>query len=275
MPELVPLWERLADMADGDRDVARMLAMYKPTPYVSGCTQAVHAGPPPVMVRNYDYHPHACEGTFARTRWLGTTVLASSDCLWGALDGINEHGLAVALSFGGSRGVGDGFGIPLILRYVLQSCANVADARKVLRRVPCHMAYNVSMVDRSGAYAVAYLRPGADPLILRETVAANHQARIDWPEYVTATRSSERKRFTRAALREVTDEASLVALFLDPPLYVTDYAGWHGTLYTASYRPEEGAADVYWRGGAIHQSIDGFTEREFDVPYYPEGVGLR
>ena len=30
---------------------------------------------------------------------------------------MNEYGLVVALSFGGSREVGDGFGIPLILRY--------------------------------------------------------------------------------------------------------------------------------------------------------------
>ena len=270
---MVPLWERLSDLADGERDVARMLALYRPTPYVSGCTQAVHVGSSQVLVRNYDYHPHACEGTFVHTRWLGTTVLASSDCLWGVLDGINEHGLAVALSFGGSRAVGDGFGIPLILRYVLESCTDIAQARKVLRRVPCHMAYNVSMVDRSGAFAVAYLRPGAEPVIVRETVAANHQGRTDWPEYVAMTRSRERKRFTKAALRDVPDGDSLVALFLEPPLYVTDYVGWHGTLYTSSYRPDDGSAEVHWRGASVHQSIDQFTECDFDVPYYQEGLG--
>jgi hypothetical protein len=60
-----------------------------------------------------------------------------------------------------------------------------------------------------------------------------------------------------------------VRLFLEPPLYVTDYAGWHGTLYTAAYRPGDGAATVHWRGEAVRQSIDDFTECEFDVPYHP------
>jgi len=270
MPELVPIWGHLVGLADGDRDVARMLALYRPTPYVSGCTQAVRPGSSPVLVRNYDYHPHACEGTFVRTRWLGTTVLASSDCLWGALDGINEHGLAVALSFGGSRAVGDGFGIPLILRYVLESCADVAEARQVLRRVPCHMAYNVSLVDRRGAHGVAYLRPGEEPVFVRETVAANHQRSIDWPEYVAMTGSEERKSGARAALREAADEAALVARFLEAPLFVTDYGGWHGTLYTVSYRPEDRAADVHWRWTSVRRSMEDVTELEFDVPYHPE-----
>jgi predicted choloylglycine hydrolase len=271
MPELVPIWEHLSDLAGGDRDVRRMLALYRPTPYVSGCTQAVLPGPSPILVRNYDYHPHACEGTFVRTRWLGTTVLASSDCLWGVLDGINEHGLAVALSFGGSRAVGDGFGIPLILRYVLESCATVAEARAVLRRIPCHMAYNVSLVDRGGAYAVAYLRPGKEPVIVRDKVATNHQRPIDWPAYARATRSEERKRFTQASLRDLADEDALVALFLQPPLYVTDYVGWHGTLYTACYRTEDCSASVYWPGASVYQTVDRFTECDFDVPYSPTG----
>ncbi len=269
MPELVPLWERLCEMAGDDPEVARMLTLYRPTPYVSGCTQAVRGGASPSLVRNYDYHPHACEATFVRTRWTGTTVIASSDCLWGALDGMNEHGLSVALAFGGSRAVGDGFGIPLILRYVLESCASVAEARKVLRRVPSHMAYNVSVVDRSGAHVVAYLRPGAEAEIVREAVTTNHQRRIDWPEYVAATRSVERKRLTRAALRETSDARSLVERFLEPPLFVTDYEGWHGTLYTVAYLPAERSMEVHWRGASVPQSIDDFTEREFDVPYLP------
>jgi len=268
MPELVPVWERLCSLAEGEGPVARMLSLYRPTPYVSGCTQVVRVRPTPVLVRNYDYHPHACEATFVRTRWLGTDVLAASDCLWGVLDGINEHGLAVALSFGGSREVGDGFGIPLILRYVLESCATVAEACATLGRVPSHMAYNVSLVDRKGAYRVAYLRPGARAEFVRQAVATNHQRRIEWPEYVAATWSEERKRSARTALRAAADTSDLVARFLEAPLFATDYPGWHGTLYTAAYSPLEGAAEVHWPGAAVRQALDDFTEREFDVPYH-------
>ena len=268
MPELVPTWERLCALAGDDPEVARMLTLYRPTPYVAGCTQAVRVVPSPALVRNYDYHPHACEATFVRTRWTETTVMAASDCLWGALDGMNEHGLAVALAFGGSRTVGDGFGIPLIVRYVLETCATVAEARRVLRRVPSHMAYNVAVVDPSGAHALAYLRPGGEAHIGRETVSTNHQERIEWPEYVSATGSVERKRAARTALRETRDTASLVRRFLRPPLFVTDYVGWLGTLYTVAYRTTERSMHVHWRGASVTQAIEDFPEREFDVPYH-------
>ena len=42
-----------------------------------------------------------------------------SDCLWGLLDGINDAGLAVSLAFGG-RATREGFGIPLVVRYLLE-----------------------------------------------------------------------------------------------------------------------------------------------------------
>lgn len=268
MPELVPIWERLRHLADGDDEVARMLALYRPAPYVSGCTQAVRVGPSPVLVRNYDYHPHGCEGTVVRTQWLDTRVVASSDCLWGALDGINEHGLAVALSFGGSRQVGDGFGIPLILRYVLETCTSVEEALTVLRRVPCHMAYNVSLVDRSGEHAVAHLRPGAATEVVREAVATNHHRGVEWPEYARATQTLERKAAAEAALRETETEEELVSRFLKPPLFVTDYAKWHGTLYTVAYRPDECAAEFHWAGASVRQTVDDFTDQALQVPFY-------
>src|SRR6185436_2580738 len=96
----------------------------RPTPYLTGCSQAVwtRRGEPPTLVRNYDYHPELCEGTLLLSAWHGTRVIAMSDCLWGVVDGINEHGLAVSLSFGGRQVVGDGFGIPLVLRYALEFC---------------------------------------------------------------------------------------------------------------------------------------------------------
>ena len=266
MPELVPLWERLSELAGGDPEVARMLSLYRPTPYLSGCTQAVWPGPPPILVRNYDYHPHACEATFAHTKWMGTRVLGASDCLWGLLDGVNEHGVTVALSFGGSRKVADGFGIPLILRYVLESCASVAEAVKVLRRVPSHMAYNVSVLDRTGAYEVVGLRPGGGAHVMHERVATNHQSPLEWPEYAVRTHSAERKRFLEAALPEVVGADELVKTFLAPPLFVTDYEGWHGTLYTAVYGPRECSVQVHWPGASVQQTIDDFMERDFDVP---------
>ena len=61
-----------------------------------------------------------------------------SDCLWGLLDGINDAGLAVSLTFGGRRDVGDGFAIPLVMRYLLETCDTVDEARAALERIPVH-----------------------------------------------------------------------------------------------------------------------------------------
>ena len=55
--------------------------------------------------------------------------------------------------------VGDGFGVPIILRYILQVCTTTEEAGQVLRRVPCHMSYNVTVVDAERHFLTAYLAP--------------------------------------------------------------------------------------------------------------------
>jgi hypothetical protein len=41
MPELLPHWEHLVELSGGDEQVARMLSLYRPTPFLAGCSQAV------------------------------------------------------------------------------------------------------------------------------------------------------------------------------------------------------------------------------------------
>jgi hypothetical protein len=50
----------------------------------------------------------------------------------------------------GRLAVGEGFGIPLVIRYVLEVCGTVEEAVGVLCRVPVHMSYNITALDRSG-----------------------------------------------------------------------------------------------------------------------------
>lgn len=77
----------------------------------------------------------------------------------GVLDGLNEDGLAVSLTFGGRRIVGEGFGVPLLLRYILEFCTTTREAVEVLKRVPTHMAYNITVLDRSGAFMTVFIAP--------------------------------------------------------------------------------------------------------------------
>ncbi len=65
-------------------------------------------------MRNYDYPASRLEGTIASTAWTGRRVIGMTDCLSGLLDGMNDAGLAVSLTFGGRRASGPGFGVPLV-----------------------------------------------------------------------------------------------------------------------------------------------------------------
>jgi hypothetical protein len=60
MPELVPTWERLVELAGGDPLAAQMLTLYNPPAYLTGSSQAVHLAEP-ALVRNYDYAPELLE----------------------------------------------------------------------------------------------------------------------------------------------------------------------------------------------------------------------
>jgi predicted choloylglycine hydrolase len=262
MPELVPVFERLVELA-GDGDLAaRMLSMYRPPPYLSACTQGAwtrEGGP--VLVRNYDYAPSRLEGLIWHSRLLGREVIAMGDGLWGVLDGMNEDGLAVSLTFGGRRVLGDGFGIPLILRYVLETCGTSSQAQDVLGRVPCNLAHNVTVVDRAGDVVTGYLSPDREPIFSRSPAATNHQGFVDWPEQARATRTLEREQHVLELLHlpSLTAEGFADA-FLRPELFSRAYDRGFGTLYTAVYRPAAGLVEYRWPRFTWPQSFVAFEE---------------
>jgi predicted choloylglycine hydrolase len=216
-----------------------------------------------MLARNYDYSPILCEGQLLLSAWHSRRVMAMTDCLWGVLDGVNESGLSVSLTFGGRPIVGDGFGVPLVLRYVLEFCERTKDAVAQLRRIPIHMAYNVTVLDRAGDYATLMLAPDREPAITRLPIAANHQMQVEWEDYARATATLERERFLFRRLKEPdVNEARLLADFLTPPLYTNAYERGFGTLYTAAYWPAEGAMSLLWPTDRLDQQISGFAEGE-------------
>ncbi len=274
MPELMPTYRRLLDLAGGGADEARFLSLYRPAPYLTGCSQAVWTGDEPVLVRNYDYSPRLWEGVLLSTTWNGRRVMAMSDCLWGVLDGLNEAGLAVSLSFGGRKAVGDGFGCPLILRYVLEICSTTREAMKALTRVPTHMAYNITVVDARGDFATAYLSPDRAPQIRRWPLATNHQEEGGWKRYIEKTSSIERERFLAERLgdpRETLED--FTQAFLSKPLYARDYGAASGTLYTAAYYPARRTMELRWPGRTATFPLDGFEETTFPLDLSPDDPG--
>lgn len=269
MPELLPTFERLVALTGDDPLAARFLSMYRPPGFVVGCSQAAFTGDgEPVLVRNYDYPASRAEGIVYHSRWTGRRVIGMSDCLWGLLDGVNDAGLAGSLTFGGLPGVGDGFGIPLVLRYVLEVCTDVADACEVLAKVPVHAAQNVTLVDGHGDFATVRLGPEREPEVLTVPVATNHQHRGDWPAYAAAVETFERERQLLELLRTPgMSTGRLIDAFLEPPLYRTGFATGLGTLYTAVYRPASGQVEYRWPEHVMRQSLHEFVPAQHSEAY--------
>ena len=107
MPELVPTWRRLTEMVD-DEHAGAVLALWNPPAFLTGCSQAAIPGRSPALVRNYDWDYRLYDGVVMRTAYGGRRVLGMGDCLWGLLDGVNDAGIAVSLTFGGVRTSGRG-----------------------------------------------------------------------------------------------------------------------------------------------------------------------
>lgn len=261
MPELIPTYEQLCDLAGGGDVAARFLSFYRPPPYLSGCSQAIWPGKEPVLVRNYDYSPGAFDCIFLRSEWQGRAVMGTSDGLWGLVDGVNDAGLAVSLTFGGRRVVGDGFGVPLILRYVLQTCETAKAAAEVLTRVPTHMSYNVTVLDRNRDFYTVYMAPDRPATVQRAAVATNHQERVEWDAHARLTATVERERFLLQRLTlHVEPEEKFIGAFLRPPIYSTAFDRGFGTLYTAVYRPRRGEAELRWPGAVWPFSLSDFRQ---------------
>lgn len=272
MPELLGPYDAMCALVGGGDHEARFLSLYCPPPYLSGCSQAVWPGPEPLLVRNYDYSPYAFDAVYLRTQWrTGRTVMGMSDCLIGLLDGINNAGLSVSLTFGGRRIVGEGFGIPIILRYVLETCDTAAQAGKAIARIPCHMAYNVTALDRHGAHVTVMVSPGREARITNAAVATNHQASVVWRSHARATASVERERFLLERLTSHPEPADrFVAAFLRPPLYSLAFDRGFGTLYTSELWPGRGETLLRWPSGAWRFNLDDFVEDERVIHYSTE-----
>lgn len=250
MPELVSTWERLVDLTDGDDTAARMLTLYDPPRFLPGCSQVAFAGDNPMLIRNYDYRPDLCERVVYSSEFTGRRVIGTSACLWGLLDGMNDAGLALSLTSGGRQcGGAAGFGIPLVLRYVLESAETVQEAIAAMSRVPVNMRYNITVLDRNADTATVLVAPGVQPEVFALCAATNHRGTLpDDPEHARSLCSVERQQALFALLGRNPDLRTAIAAFLRPPLYNTAYDRGFGTMSTAAYRPDLGLVDYVWPG---------------------------
>jgi predicted choloylglycine hydrolase len=268
MLELIPHYDQARALVGDDELAHRIMSHYRAPQTISGCSQAVWFGREgPALVRNYDFPLDTVSDRFELTAWSGRRVIAKAQRPWGGcLDGMNEDGLVASLTFGGSRALGAGFAVILIVRYVLETCRRVDEAVAALIRIPIAMAHNVTVLDASGGYATLFLRPDRAPAVTAECVCTNHQERVVWPEHAVRSQTVERQAVLRGYLAEPGMSLdALVERFLVPPLYSRRAA--FPTAYTAVYRPAERRVDYLWPGERWSQSFDDFRIGEYTHDY--------
>lgn len=265
MPELMPAYNSLCRLAGDDEVAARYLTMWCPPPYLAGCSQLAWTGRNPTLVRNYDFDPRYFDQRMRFTEYC-RPVIGMQDSGWGLLDGMNADGLAAALAFGGRRVHGKGFGIPLVVRYVLETCATVEEACAALMRLPLHMSYSVTLVDKARNAATVFLNPDRAPEVIERAWVTNQQHRVEWDEYSAFTHTLARQdALERSAADAALTPRTLIERFLKPPLYTQQYFRGFGTLYTAAYDVARGMVTVVWPEKRLEAGFEKFEEQEADV----------
>ncbi len=261
MPELAPTYDRLVEAVGGGDLEARFLSHWRPPPLFAACSLLTYNRERNVLLRNYDYPPLLCDNTVLASSWHGTRVMAMTDCLWGALDGVNEHGLSVAIAFGGRPVVGEGFGIGLVVRYLLEFATNVDDAIAMLHRIPIQLTYNLALVDASGRGAIVYVAPDREPIVSGAVTAANRQGPTMWPEHAEFCATVPREHAMAEAVgNPALGVPQLVDQFLEAPIHRSTATSTWGTVYTATYDADHRMLELSWPDDRWTLSLSHFEE---------------
>jgi len=126
---------------------------------------------------------------------------------------------------------------------------------------------NVTVLDKTGAYATVYLNPDRAPEVSQSRVCANHQ---EWHRSaalsVGVARSIERQQVaTRALENSGATLPELLEAFLTEPIYSRRAAS--PTVYSAVYRPAALSVDYVWPGNIMTQRIGSFRTGKYVHEY--------
>src|SRR5699024_10425776 len=90
------------------------------------------------LIRNYDYHVKTYEGRYVlfQPTDQGYAIIGPSQRITGRMDGMNEKGLVLGYNFTQRKKPTVGFICCMIGRLVLESCADVHEAVRMLKALP-------------------------------------------------------------------------------------------------------------------------------------------
>jgi len=135
------------------------IGAFKPQPMCSAF--AASNGSDVVFGRNYDFYYSFKKYTesYLTMPQDAFISLGHSDVFIGREDGINENGLAIAMTGLSDKTVKPGASFVLAVRLVLDKCANVKEAAKSLSSMHASACANFLLADCAGDMAVAEVSP--------------------------------------------------------------------------------------------------------------------
>ncbi|BBK43059.1 hypothetical protein STVA_30790 [Allostella vacuolata] len=257
------VWAELQGLAEGmEVPLAEAVAGFSngrlPHPR-RGCSSLAAPG---TYGRNYDFDPRLYDRVMVAIQAEGThpSVGFAERCT-GRLDGMNAPGLAVGLHYVNDRDARPGLASPLIVRMVLDQCASVAEAIDLLRRIPHGLAFNYSLLDRTGDAAVVEAAP--DRVAVRRggpLACTNHFQSAEMEPANPAATGGSRRRLPplEAWSRRALAAADLFRVLNDPrsDAFHHGYEAGFGTLHTLVAEPATATLLVGVGGGVEPKRID-------------------
>lgn len=241
-------------------------------PRLGGCSAVMS---PSAFGRNYDFRPQNYGARLALIQPKGSYAsIGFSELLTGRLDGMNEHGLSVALHLVGHKRL-PGMSCLLMIRIVLDQCATTDEAVEMFRSFPHAVAYNYSLLDAGGQAAVVEAMPGAFHARRGSALACTNH--FQSPPMRPYNRARSRTSWTRLppleawAMQDLAVDALFEALnrSSSPAFFGRNRRGRFGTLHTIATEPSSkvvligvgGDASVV-RGAALKVDFKSWMEGE-------------
>jgi len=177
-PEIMDEIRGIAEAAEIDYDALCTFLLTHPQATPKCSIFAVTDGRTTYIGRNYDmfYSLKDFTESYFTAPQQGHRSVGQTDVFVGREDGVNEHGLGVAMS-----GITDYFepGVPfwIAIRYLLDKCKTVQEGVDVLTEIPHHCTISFLLADSTGEMIVVEVKPGL--AVVREPednyiVSTNH-----------------------------------------------------------------------------------------------------
>ncbi len=210
------------------------IGAFKPQPMCSSF--AAFNGSDVIFGRNYDFFYSFKKYTesYLTAPQDAFISLGHSDVFIGREDGINENGLAIAMTGVCEKKVKPGISFVLAVRLVLDKCANVKEAAKSLLNMHASADANFLLADKAGDMAVAEVSP--DKVMIRKPkndenfiVCTNHFVLPEMQQYEDLERRSRENWDTIPrydAISEGVRRAGSKMNFEKAQRIMSDHTGW-------------------------------------------------